>query len=176
MANDPPPELHADVTWRPGEHILGYLPNVFSMVISVSGGRGVRREDMAREMVERPTDLVVTDQRVLGYKYEEAETGFFSHARKFRPRFGLNLENIQEIRLKDNRLEFMGELTGMGLATLYLILGSSQEAVGLAQWTESARKERREALASAQGKEVVQAAMHERRPGGGWSVPPPPAP
>lgn len=175
-AGGPPQEFFANVTLRPGEQLLGFLPGLLSLVIPIQSTRGVRLDDVRYEMVEKPTDLVVTDQRMIGYKFEEAEVGLFSKQRRFFPRFGVNLEAVQEIRVKDLRMEVMGELTGMGLCTLYLITGGSNEAVGLSQWLEASRRKRREALEALKATQAQPLPAHERRLGGGWSVPPPPPP
>ncbi|MDE1819263.1 MAG: hypothetical protein KGJ23_02955 [Euryarchaeota archaeon] len=176
MAGGVPPEVLPLIPWRPGEQILGFLPNLFSMVIGIQGGRGVRMDEIRYEMVERPTNLIVTDQRMIGYGFDEVEKGLFGKERQFRPRFGADLEKIQEVKVKDNRMELMVELSGMGLSTLYLLTGSTREAQGLAQWTESMRQRRLEALGKVPGGPGGAPAQHERRPGGGWNAPPPAPP
>ncbi len=173
MAGGPPPEFFANVQLRPGEQVLGFLPNLLSLVIPIQTTRGVRMDDVKHEMVERATDLVVSDQRMVGYKFEEREAGLFGKQVHFFPRFGLNLEAVQEVRVKDLRLEVMGELTGMGLCTLYLVTHGTNMATGLAQWLEAARKQRLEKLQAANPRAATPMLQHERPPAGGWKAPPP---
>lgn len=169
----PPPEFFQRVALRPGEELQGFLPNLFSMVIPIQGGKEVQLGLVKYEMVEKPTDLVVTDQRMIGYKFIDVKEGFGPRGVQFFPRFGLNVESAQEIRLKDNRMEVLGTLNDGALSTLYIITGGSREAQGLAQWLEFARKKRQEKLQAARPPAATALPTHERRPGGGWSAPPP---
>jgi hypothetical protein len=175
MAGNAPAEFFQQVSLRPGEQLQGFLPNLFSLVIPIQGGRGIRMDEVKFNMVERATDLVVTDQRMVGYKFEEVTQGF-GKVRKFFPRFGLDVEKAQEIRVKDNRMEVLGVLTGLGLSTLYLLTGGTTEATGIAQWLEAAKARRIEVLQAQANRPNLgptPTASHERRTAGGWSTPPP---
>lgn len=178
MAGNPPPEFFREVPLRPGEQLQGYLPNLFSLVIPIQGGRNVRMDEVKYNMVERATDLVVTDQRMVGYKWEQIDSPFRREF-KFYPRFGLDVEKAQEIKVKDIRLEVLGPLTGMGICTLYILTGSSREAEGLAQWLEAAKQRRIEALQAIRPGPPppnLVANTNVRRTAGGWDAPPPPPP
>lgn len=177
-ATQPPPEFFQRVPLRPGEILQGFLPNLLSMVIPIQGGKQVVMGHVHDEMTERPTDLVVTDQRMMGYKFEAKPQGFSGRpVVDFYPRFGFNVENAQEIHVKDNRLQVMCSLNSGGLATVYVITGGSREAEGLAQWLEFTKKKRLELLQKNRPPpEAVAMPSHERRLAGGWSNAPPPPP
>ncbi len=144
----PPPEFFQNVPIRPGEQILGYLPGLVSLLLPIQGGTGYRRDELQHGNLERATDLVGTDQRLLGFKVEEVKE-FFTPKREFRVRFVAPLENLREIRARDNKLEFMAELTGMGLNTVYLVTGSTSEAEGLSRWLDTIALARRQRLGMA---------------------------
>lgn len=144
----PPKEFFDNVPIRPNETILGFLPGILSLVIPIQGSGMQRKDEIKYQMVERPADLVGTDQRIICYKVEEVRDIPFSHKVAFRVRFVVPLEGIREIRVKDLRVEFMGNLTGMGLATVYLITGGTGEAEGLSRWLETIVRQRLDSIQS----------------------------
>jgi hypothetical protein len=146
--NAPPKEFYDNIPIRPNETVLGYLPGILSLVIPIQGKGMPRKEDLKKEMVERPSDLVGTDQRIICYKIEEFRDFPFPTKQVFRVRFVAPLEEIREIRVKDLRLEFLCKLTGMGLSTIYLITGGTSETEALAGWLQSICQQREEALGS----------------------------
>jgi hypothetical protein len=145
-ANTPPKEFFDNIPIRPGENVIGYLPNILSLVIPIQGKGMPRKDELQKQMVERPTDLVGTDQRIVCYKVEEVHEFPFPKKQVFRVRFVAPLEEISEIRVKDLRLEFMAKLTGLGLSLVYLMTVGSDETQSLAQWLEAICKQRVEAV------------------------------
>ncbi len=146
--DSPPKEFFANVPFRPKETILGYLPGILSLVLPIQGSGMPRKDEIRYQLAEQATDLVGTDQRLIGYKIEEERVFPFPRKTEFRVRLAVPLEGIREVRVKDLRVEFLGDLTGMGLATVYLITGGSGEAQGVARWLETIVKQRLESMYS----------------------------
>ncbi len=146
--DSPPKEFFANVPFRPKETILGYLPGILSLVLPIQGSGMPRKDEIRYQLAEQATDLVGTDQRLIGYKIEEERVFPFPRKTEFRVRLAAPLEGIREVRVKDLRVEFLGDLTGMGLATVYLITGGSGEAQGVARWLETIVKQRLESMYS----------------------------
>jgi hypothetical protein len=237
----PPQEFLQSVQFRQGENYLGYLPSCFSLLIPIQAETGRSASSAMMGMVEVPTDIVATSQRLIGFKVEEVEDSlatarwhsfsktlgykvrrpegyvtlrrwnFFSRLFGYKPhrprgvrpklrwrffswvlgckenqqtgelqsrdwkfvaRFGIDLEHIQELMVKDIRIAIMGQLTAMGLCTLYIITGSTYEANGIAQWIDVTMKQRKDEVGPmAPG--VSGTLTHNRITPGGWNAPPP---